>query len=331
MTSEMTPKFSQEELHDCKNWLLPDVSTKKTIPSAEREALDREKNKKPSLNRSSTISSENESIEIIEELVAPMTADELQKISESAEKEGFNSGFQEGLKKGVSEGKEKGAKEGYDEGILKSKKIITAQCEQLQHVIDALLIPLETEQNELQFIILNMVTELAKAVVLRELKQDSSHITNLVDEALNAIPIGADKFSLYLSSQDLTIVEKHLSYLAVGNEKNIFVHVDESLIPGGCRLETKQTVVDYTVEQRLQKIIDGFLHKRFVSIHSDSPNEVKPASPKDEELVLNKLDDSLPEEKEENATLSTQDYKEKQHDIESTNLLNKDSDKKVEE
>jgi len=32
MTSEITPKFSKEELHGCKSWLLPDVSSKKFFP-----------------------------------------------------------------------------------------------------------------------------------------------------------------------------------------------------------------------------------------------------------------------------------------------------------
>jgi len=291
MTSELTPKFSQEELHDCKNWLLPDVSSKESIPSAEKEALDKSKDAISNNKNHSVKPSPNESIETIEELVAPMTADELQKISTAAEKEGFDCGFKEGMQKALDQGKEQGLKEGYEEGMMKAKETISLQCEQLQHVIDALLIPLETEQQQLQVMILNMVTELAKAVVLRELKLDSSHITQLVGEALSAIPVGADKFLLYLSEQDKEHVEKYIENINRGHEKNILLHIDENLLPGGCRLETKQTVVDYSVEQRLQKVFDGFLQKRFIGVESeindDTDKQCHIKSSKDDTLTAN--------------------------------------------
>ncbi|MGH1441242.1 MAG: flagellar assembly protein FliH [Cellvibrionaceae bacterium] len=312
MTSEVTPKFSEEELHDCKSWRLPDVSSKQSVPSAEKEALDKEKNKttasaKPSLN---------ESIETVEEIVTPMTADELQEISNTAEKEGFESGFKEGIEKGIVEGTEQGFKKGHEEGIAKAKETITVQCEQLQHVIDALLIPLESEQQKLQMMILNMVTDLAKAVVLRDLKQDSSHITQLVDEALNAIPVGADKFSLYLSGQDLEIVEKHVEHFNSRHEKNLILHVDENLLPGGCRLETKQTVVDYTVEQRLQKIIDGFMHKRFASNEPETMGSITAEKPQDggnknaTDSLSDNTEESLSKENIPEVVQQTKDQKE---------------------
>jgi flagellar assembly protein FliH len=268
MTFAITPKFSEEELHGCKSWLLPDVSSKKTLPSAEKEAADKKKGGSAGQKKGSILSP-NEKIEIIEELIEPITAEQLQQITSAAEKEGFDSGFKQGLGNGIKEGKEKGSKDGYDEGMAQSKQLVTAQCEQLQRIIDALLIPLETEQNQLHVIILNMVTELAKAVVLRELKLDSSHIIHVVDDALNAVPIGADKFSLYLNSQDISIVEKHLEYFQHTSDKRLILHVDDELLPGGCRLETQQTVVDYTVEYRLQKVMDDFLHKRFVNNNDD--------------------------------------------------------------
>lgn len=290
MTSELTPRFSQEELHDCKNWLLPDVSSKESIPSAEKEALDKSKDAISNNKNHSAKPSPNESIETVEELVAPMTADELQKISTEAEKEGFDCGFKEGMQKGLDQGKQQGLKEGYEEGMMKAKETISLQCEQLQHVIDALLIPLETEQQQLQVMILNMVTELAKAVVLRELKQDSSHITQLVDEALSAMPVGADKFLLYLSEQDKQHVEKYIENVNRGHEKNIVLHVDENLLPGGCRLETKKTVVDYSVEQRLQKVLDGFLQKRFIGGESETNDDTE----KDKQYhIKNSKDDTL--------------------------------------
>lgn len=269
MTSEMTPKFSAEELHGCKNWLLPDVSSDKILPSAEKEALDEKEKNKTKAEKKASQPAAGESIEVIEESPSPVTAEKLQAITEAAEKEGYDSGYQKGLEQGQKEGSEKGQKAGFESGLEQSKATVAAQCEQLQHIIDALMIPLESEQKQLQEMILNMVASLTKAVVQRELEQDSSHITQLVDDALNIIPVGADKFSLFLNSQDINIVEKHLAYFDHSEDKHLTLHIDDSLLPGGCRLETQQTVVDYTVEQRLQKVIEGFLHKRFANHEDD--------------------------------------------------------------
>ncbi len=276
MTSESNQKFSEKELHDCKNWQYPDVSETNYAPSSQKENLTK-KHKEIPKKSDKTVVKSGETVEIIEDLVSAITAEQLQEITDAAEKEGFDSGYEngyeKGLEQGVQEGREKGHSEGYQQGLDDAKKLITAQCEQLQHVIDALLIPLETEQQQLQDMILNMVSELTRAVVLRELKHDSSHITQLVDDALNTIPVGADKFSLYLNAQDVAIVEEHLEYFQYHQEKSLQLHIDDELLPGGCRLETKQTVVDYTVEQRLKKVIDGFLHKRFVNHTHDSEKE----------------------------------------------------------
>ena len=43
MTSDSMTRFSEKELDKCQSWSLPDVSSNKLIPSAEKEASDRKK------------------------------------------------------------------------------------------------------------------------------------------------------------------------------------------------------------------------------------------------------------------------------------------------
>ncbi len=264
MASEFTSGFSEKELDGCQNWSLPDVSSGRLIPSAEKEAKEAKKKQPISDTNDEPLDpSIGESVESVEQTVTPITAEQLQEITEAAEKEGYESGYQ----KGFEQAKVEGHKEGYAQGLAEAKKMMTEQCERLQHIHDALLIPLQTEQQQLESIILDMICKLTEAVVLRELKTDSSHITTLVDAALNTIPVSADKFALYLNSQDIDVVEKYLDNhpqsIAQQSDKPMTYHIDNALMPGGCRLETRQTVVDYTIEQRLQKVIDDFLHKRF--------------------------------------------------------------------
>lgn len=269
MSTDINPKFSSRELESCQNWLLPDVTSAKTLPSAEKEALDR---KRAQAAEKEKTDQANETIDTIEDYVAPMTADQLAAITEAAEKEGYEKGYQTGFEKGEAEGKDQGLETGKEEGLALGQQQVIEKCEQLQHLIDALMIPLENEQKQLESVLLNMVTQLAEAVVLRELKQDSSHITRLVNDAINVLPVGTDRFTLFLNAQDRQTIENHLEQHPKSAEYSVLIHQDNTLLPGGCRLETKQSIVDFSVEQRLATVIDGFLHKRYAT-HDDDEQQ----------------------------------------------------------
>jgi flagellar assembly protein FliH len=282
MTSDFTTRFSNEELNQCQSWLLPDISDSKLIPSAEKEASERREQKikaEKNTAHANTGSSQNsqssqhsahslgrknpgepvhgEEIETIEETVAPITAEQLQQITEAAEKEGYQSGYD----KGIEEGRQHGNDAGYTEGLLKAQNVVKQQCEDLQHVIDALMIPLQNEQKQLERLMLDMVCAMSKAVVQRELQLDSSQITQLIENAIATIPSNTEKFTLHLNSADVELLQKQLK----GIDKEVTYQVNDDLLPGGCRLETKQTVVDISVENRLKTVIEGFLHQQFAN------------------------------------------------------------------
>lgn len=276
MTSDLVTRFSEEELDKCQSWSLPDVSSEKTVPSAEKEAREQKKSAADTgatpNNQLGSGAAENpnpiaegeivETIDVDGVSDSPLTLDQLQAITEEAEKEGFENGYE----KGVSEGREAGQEAGYAEGIGKAKQTVSEQCERLQHVIDALMIPLHSEKKQLQAVMLDMVCQLAKAVVRRELQTDSSMVTELIDNAIAAIPPNTDKFTLYLNAQDIALIEEHIAQQPQHADKSIVLQADNDLLPGGCRLETHQSIVDYSVEQRMASIIDGFLQKKYASV-----------------------------------------------------------------
>lgn len=261
-------------------WNLPDVASSVLLSSAEKEARERQHQrfKKPKKTGPVDVSA-GESIEVVETLedtVKPITADQLQAITEAAEKEGYGVGYEKGNECGYEEGE----KNGYSAGLEKANEKINERCERLDRIIEALLIPLESERQQLEILMVDMIRQLTEAVVMREINSDSSQVTKLVDDALSAIPTGSDKFSLYLNAQDIALVKAHLSDQHMDKKFNYYS--DDNLLPGGCRLETKNSTVTNTVEQHLSKVIDDFIHKRTVA-SEEQIQEVKKA-----------LDDSLP-------------------------------------
>ena len=259
MTSEYVTRFSEEELGQCQSWPLPDISSNKLVPSAEKEAADRKNNKQNTQVVEPVNESAGESIAVSTEAVKPLTAEQLQAITDAAEKDGYDNGY----KKGFDEGKKAGEAAGKTEGLQAAQATVNQQCENLQHVVEALMIPLQTEQKQLQNLMLDMVCQLAKAVVKRELTTDSTQILDVINAALKTIPANAEKFILYLNEKDLSLVKAYIERQSKHMDKDFTYHVDDSLLPGGCRLETKQTIVDCSIEKRLADIIDGFLHKQF--------------------------------------------------------------------
>lgn len=269
MTSEPTDQISktseQIDSGSYQSWSLPHVTSDRLLSSVEKEASERKKqrfkkNKGPK-KTGPVDEAAGESIEVIEtieETFKPLTADQLRDITEAAEKEGYEAGYKKGLEAGEKEGEEKGYKIGLDKADHK----VVERCERVEHIIEALLIPLQSERKKLEIVMVDMIAKLTQAVVLRELALDSSQIVKLVDEAIDAVPAGSDKFLLYLNTQDIALVETHLKEQS---EKQFNYYTDDELLPGGCRLETKNTIVSHTVEQRLQKVIDDFTNKRIVA------------------------------------------------------------------
>lgn len=259
---------------DYSSWVLPDVTSTTLFSSAEKEERERKdqrfrKSKKPK-KTGPVDEAAGESIEIVEtidETFKPLTAEQLQEITEAAEKEGYDAGYEKGIEAGEVAGEERG----YKTGLEKADKKVIERCERVEHIIEALLIPLQTERKKLETLMVDMICQLTEAVVLRELALDSSQIIKLVDEALNAVPTGSDKFTLYLNEQDIELVKSHVDDQS---DKQCNYYVDENLLPGGCRLETKNSLVSNSVEQRLSKVIDDFSNKRIAG-NEESIEEAK--------------------------------------------------------
>ena len=261
MTSDESHRFDKEDAAHYKHWPLPDISSASVVPSAEKEL----RLQQTQLNAERALhapmdSDAGESIESTSEPVEPLTADQLQAITEAAEKEGHDKGYQAGFEQGLEAGRAKG----HEDGVSSGQQQIREQAERLQRLIQALMIPVEHEQETLQNLMVDMICQISEAIVKRELLLDSSHITGLVEEALAAIPSGSERFILYLNNSDIELVQQYVNQNTTGWDKQFSLHVDEQLLPGGCRLETPHSVVNNSVEQRLKTVLDGFLHKQFV-------------------------------------------------------------------
>lgn len=199
--------------------------------------------------------------------VKPLTASEISEIREAAQEDGFNEGreqgYQAGLQEGREHGREEGLKSGFEEGreqglqqgLDEARQQVEAQRERLEQLMGDLLLPLQRHDSEIESALLNLTVGLARSVLMRELSIDTSHIQQVVRQALAALPSTADNLRIHVHSQDLEPVRQVAERLDVPAS----VIEDDSVTPGGCRVETRQSQVDFTVEKRFQQTLQAML------------------------------------------------------------------------
>jgi len=175
----------------------------------------------------------------------PVTARQLEEIQQQARQEGFQQGLQEGRESGREE-------------LLNS-----VRC--LEQILKTLDKPLEELDDSVEQQLAQLAMLVARQLVRRELKTDPEQIVGIVREALALLPVAACDVQLALNPEDAGIVREALS-LHEG-EQAIRIMEDPVQSRGGCRVVTRTSQIDATIETRLNSVIAGVLGGQR---HSDS-------------------------------------------------------------
>ncbi|MBU2955244.1 flagellar assembly protein FliH [Marinobacter sp. F3R08] len=202
--------------------------------------------------------------------VRPLTAADIDEIRQAARedglKEGRDQGYEDGLKlgkeeghregleKGLAEGREEGKNQGYDD----TRKEIDTKLDRLEHLLGELLLPIRSHEDELETSLVNLTTVLARAVVYRELTIDSSQIRDVVRRAIEALPSTAENVRIHIHPEDCEMVRE----VAARLEVSASVIEDAGILPGGCTVETRHSLVDFTVEKRFQRAVQSMLDQQ---------------------------------------------------------------------
>ncbi|MFT5420749.1 MAG: flagellar assembly protein FliH [Candidatus Endobugula sp.] len=259
---DLVTRIPAEEVASCDSWLLPEMKSKKVVP-AFRKKSSREA-KRPEQSKESPASAvddqavkqekaKQEAEEVITETITvePMTAEKLQQITEDAEKEGYATGYADGL--------DNAKKDGHKQGLEAGKAEVDAMAQRLKKISDTFIQPLEDEHDKVEKQILDIVCHLTRSLIKKELQIDSSMILEVVKQSISMLQEEDRNISLVLNSQDVNLIKESL----VDNELSITLEVDDDLLPGGCRLQSKNSTIDSSINHQLDKLLDDFAHQRY--------------------------------------------------------------------
>lgn len=257
----LPPRISAAEIAELKSWMLPPIQeTGRVLSTAEKEARER----KEKLLRQG-----KEKVEVVEMPVAAktgMTAQEMQEIIEAAEKEGFEQGKQKGFEAGKAQGYEAGRQQAYNE----TRVALLAEQQRFQQIANALLNPLAEQDQHLEHYMLEIICTLTQSVIERELITDSSLILDVVKKAVDALPVGSKNLRIHLNPDDLASIETY----AQEQQLNWSFVGDAQLLPGGCKIETAESRVDFSVSQRLQNLLEQFLQGQLAADESEPEDDI---------------------------------------------------------
>lgn len=207
--------------------------------------------------------------------VKPLTAADIEAIREAAwedgkaegretgNREGYEAGFETGRSDGYEKGHAEGTEKGQNEGNEAAQNDVKTGLDRLEQVMAELVDPIQRHEDELETALFNLTATLSRAVIFRELQADSSQIREVVRHAMASLPPTRDNVRIRVNPVDVEWVQE----VSGRFESEAIVTADEKILAGGCKVETRHSLIDYTVEKRFQKAVQGMLDKQLDSSH----------------------------------------------------------------
>ena len=172
--------------------------------------------------------------------------------------------------KGYDEGFEKG----HAEGLAKAQAI-TADLQQLW---EAMAQPFARQEEALFREQCLLVSRVAAAVLERELQTEPALIEAALGKALELLKNSAQTIEIQINSSDIRRLKEVAPELLQNQPWR--AEVDDDVMPGGCRVQVGDSIVDATLEGRLTAAINEAVGLEIVAPASHAASaSAEPASP----------------------------------------------------
>jgi flagellar assembly protein FliH len=178
----------------------------------------------------------------------PLIAKLAQELINSKEK-----AVEEGFAKGFEDGKHAGYSEGLNTAMLEGQQQIQETVNYLSEITFNLQKLYSYSREHITQEIIDLAIDLARAVTMRSIEKQPDIIFDVVEKALEQVPILQLPAKILLNPKDALLIEANQGR-SLSEAGWRIVH-DHEITRGGCRLETGSNDVDATVEKRFEKMM----------------------------------------------------------------------------
>jgi len=148
------------------------------------------------------------------------------------------------------------AKEGYNAGVEKAK----GDIEQVKTSIQSFL---NAKQEVFDYIapdILEISIDIARKIIKKEIEQDPDLVLGLIMDVLKTISKEEPKVTIKVNPSQLALARENLPKMitTIGLDAKVNIISDDTIEEGSCILQTKNGIVDATVDTQLEIIKEAF-------------------------------------------------------------------------
>ena len=158
---------------------------------------------------------------------------------------------------------------GYREGLANGEQEIRDKAAHFDRLCTILAEPLADLDDEVEEALVDLACRIARQVVRRELQLDRSRILVVAREALAALPLNARKIRVVLHPKDAELVRESL--VATDQGAKWRIEEDPLIARGGAKVLSERSLVDATVEKRLQDVIEALIDDERSTERTGSP------------------------------------------------------------
>lgn len=175
----------------------------------------------------------------------------LYRTVQNARKKGYQTGYEKGLEDGRKDGYEKGETLGRQAGIDQINESMTREKDEILARVKALWEELEGLQGKtmehLGDSLAELITTVVQTVLGHELTLSRVSLKKVIEESLGLLP-RLTGLTIVCHPEDRPLIEQMSDQLP----EQWTIREDESLMPGGCRLEASGGEVDASVPARMK-------------------------------------------------------------------------------
>lgn len=152
-----------------------------------------------------------------------------------------------------TEGHAAGYALGREEGERAGREIWQNEAARLTRLLAHLADPLAEREAEIETALLNLVIEISRALLEHELKSSGETVLSVVRQAIAALPKGAEQVSLLLHPDEQALL------LKLPQKLPLTIEADPGVSRGGCRIESRDSCIDFTTEYRFRELVRSLL------------------------------------------------------------------------
>ena len=194
-----------------------------------------------------------------EEAYTKATQDALsQNFEEALEKgkeEGFQKGHAEGFDAGKVKGHEEGYTKGYDVGVQEGKTVGQQYADKMGHLWNRFSENIAQADQGLAEDLLALAIEIADQVMMAAIEVKPELLLPVVRQAIQTLPQSNQPARIIINPKDTEMIEQFLTDQNLLSNTSIIQ--DDSIEPGGCKVETESSLIDASLATRRQRVISG--------------------------------------------------------------------------